>query len=74
MIEHSIRGKVNSISLRNGVMDGVLKDSNGNTIKRISNATRVRKIYFFSILCNVPHFIIDLYFFFTDSDGPESQR
>ncbi|CAG8569830.1 4516_t:CDS:10 [Rhizophagus irregularis] len=40
MIEHSIRGKVNSISLRNGVMDGVLKDSNGNTIKRISNATR----------------------------------
>ncbi|GBB84270.1 hypothetical protein RclHR1_01090009 [Rhizophagus clarus] len=40
MIEHSIRGKVNTISLRNGVMDGVLKDTKDNTIKRISNATR----------------------------------
>lgn len=47
MIEHSVRGKVNTISLRNGVMDGVLKDSKGNTIKRISNATRVRRIFFF---------------------------
>lgn len=55
MIEHSIRGKVNSISLRNGVMDGVLKDSNGITIKRISNATRVRKIFFFpsSVMCHI---------------------
>jgi hypothetical protein len=61
MIEHSVRGKVNTISLRNGVMDGVLKDSKGNTVRRITNATRVRIIFFYFILCNVSHFITDFY-------------
>ncbi|RIA99660.1 hypothetical protein C1645_746830 [Glomus cerebriforme] len=40
MIEHSIRGKVNTISLRNGIMDGILLDNKNNVVKTITNATR----------------------------------
>jgi len=40
MIEHSVRGKVNTISLRNGLMDGILKNTEDVTIKTITNATR----------------------------------
>ncbi|CAI2175271.1 6088_t:CDS:2, partial [Funneliformis geosporum] len=40
MIEHSVRGKTTSISLRNGMMDGELISANGISIKSWTNKTR----------------------------------
>ncbi|CAG8481613.1 12236_t:CDS:2 [Cetraspora pellucida] len=41
MIEHSIRGKVTSIALRNGLMDGELMSFDGKRLRTITNATRM---------------------------------
>ncbi|CAG8486619.1 1711_t:CDS:2 [Ambispora gerdemannii] len=41
MIEHSIRGQVTSIGLRNGLMDGELVNTKGVTVKKWTNKTRV---------------------------------
>ncbi|CAG8739135.1 6898_t:CDS:2, partial [Gigaspora margarita] len=41
MVEHSVRGKTTAIALRNGLMDGELVSFNGETIRKMTNATRM---------------------------------
>ncbi|CAG8626449.1 10340_t:CDS:2 [Cetraspora pellucida] len=41
MIEHSIRGKITSIAIRNGLLEGQLLSHNGSVIRTITNATRM---------------------------------
>ncbi|CAG8491242.1 25345_t:CDS:2, partial [Dentiscutata erythropus] len=41
MIEHSIRGKITSIAIRNGLLDGQLMSHDGQVLKTFNNATRM---------------------------------
>ncbi|CAG8636262.1 13263_t:CDS:2 [Cetraspora pellucida] len=41
MIEHSVRGKITSIAIRNGILDGELVSHNGSVVKTMTNATRM---------------------------------
>ena len=44
MVEHSVRGDLTGISLRNGLLDGELVDYKNNHIKFITNSSRVNFI------------------------------
>ncbi|CAG8572301.1 18984_t:CDS:10 [Gigaspora margarita] len=41
MIEHSVRGKITSVAIRNGLLDGALMSHDGKLIRNFNNATRM---------------------------------
>ncbi|CAG8496169.1 12108_t:CDS:2, partial [Racocetra persica] len=41
MIEHSVRGRITSIAIRNGLLEGQLMSHDGKPLKTITNATRM---------------------------------
>ncbi|CAG8636253.1 13262_t:CDS:2, partial [Cetraspora pellucida] len=41
MIEHSVRGKITSIAIRNGLLEGQLLSHNGSVVRTMTNATRM---------------------------------